>query len=117
MHCDLKALCDEVSCEALALDVSTGAGPFILFRLLVMMPWSARAAEGDLSLYAAAVIGALLTRAECLTGFGAHLLTRGVTGASAGAGGSAMPGALPVRYKTRQWMAELPDAVCSDSAA
>jgi hypothetical protein len=59
MHRDLKALCDEVSCEASVLDVSTGAGPFILFRLLVMMPWSARAAEGDLSLYAAAVIGAL----------------------------------------------------------
>ena len=58
-----------------------------------------------------------MTRAECLTGFCAHLLTRGVTGASAGAGGSAMPGALLARYKTCQWMAELPDAVCSDSAA
>ena len=59
IHRDLKALCNEVSREASVLDVTTGAGPFILFRLLVMMPWSARAAEGDLSLYAAAVIGAL----------------------------------------------------------
>ena len=59
MQRDLKTLCDEVSCESAALDVSAGSGQFILFRLLVMMPWSARAAEGDLSLYTVAVSGAL----------------------------------------------------------
>ena len=38
MQRDLKTLCDEVSCESAALDVSAGSGQFILFRLLVMMP-------------------------------------------------------------------------------
>lgn len=59
MHRDLSALCDEVTREASAVDVSTSVGQFVLFRLLVMMPWSARLAQDDLSFYAATVIGSL----------------------------------------------------------
>ena len=45
--------------EATALDVSTPVGRFVLFRLVFMMPWSARIADDDLSFYSAAVIGSL----------------------------------------------------------
>jgi hypothetical protein len=59
MRRDLSALCNEVICEASALDVSTNVGQFVLFRLLVMMPWSARLAQDDMSFYVATVIGSL----------------------------------------------------------
>jgi hypothetical protein len=56
---DISSLCAEVSREATVLDVSTPVGRFVLFRLVVMMPWSARVADDDLSFYPAAVIGSL----------------------------------------------------------
>jgi hypothetical protein len=56
---DVSDLCARVSNEALALDVTTDAGQFMLFRLLICHPWSARVAEGDLALYPAAVVGEL----------------------------------------------------------
>ena len=59
MQRDVSSLGAEVSREATALDVSTPVGRFVLFRLVVMLPWSARAAEDDLSFYPATIIGSL----------------------------------------------------------
>jgi len=56
---DVSEICSAVSNEALALDVSTDAGQFILFRLLILHPWSSRLANNDLSFYAVEIVGEL----------------------------------------------------------
>jgi len=57
--CDESVLCSEMSSEASCFDFSSDTGRFILFRLLLFHPWSARLAGSDLSQYTAAVIGEL----------------------------------------------------------
>ena len=59
MQRDVSKLCSDVCVEAVTLDTLSHAGRFILFRLLIFLPWSARLAEGDLAFYPVAVTGEL----------------------------------------------------------
>ena len=59
MQRDVSKICSEVCIEASTLDTMSHAGRFILFRLLIFLPWSARLADGDLAFYPVAVIGEL----------------------------------------------------------
>ena len=85
------------------------------------MYWGRKFGGGMIPVSALHIVGRLTRR--CYSGYDCQCqwyrtgTISLVTGASAGAGSSVMPDALPARYKTCQWMAELPDAVCSDSAA
>jgi hypothetical protein len=56
---DISDICDVVSREATSLDVTSDAGQFIIFRLLLMHTWSARVAGDDIALYPVAVVGEL----------------------------------------------------------
>ena len=56
---DVSDLCDEVDAEASAFDFDSDAGRFILFRLLICLPWSSRLAPDDLTFYTVTVLGEL----------------------------------------------------------
>ena len=56
---DISDICDLVSREATVLNVTTDAGQFIIYRLLLMHTWSARIPGDDLVMYPVAVVGKL----------------------------------------------------------
>ena len=59
MGYDISRLCDEVKAEAANLSFDSVPGSFILYRLLICHPWSARMAPADLSYYSVSVCGSL----------------------------------------------------------
>ena len=63
MNRDESELCSEVTDEASSVDFDTDMGRFILFRLLIFHPWSARLAGSDMSLYTVRVVGDLFDAA------------------------------------------------------
>ena len=56
---DNSRLGGEVVSEATCLDFRDDASRFILFRLLLCLPWSARVASDDIAFYTVSVTGAL----------------------------------------------------------
>ena len=57
---DISCLCNEVVAETADMDFGTDAGRFILFRLLLFHPWSARIVPAtDLAFYPVSVTGEL----------------------------------------------------------
>ena len=56
---DVSDLCSDVIGESTVVDFSSDAGRFILFRLLLCHPWSARVAASDGSHYSIEIVGKL----------------------------------------------------------